>query len=164
MSTPPDRAKSPYELGQQAAEEGKSWRDNPTGWDFDRVDEAHEWERGFSARCAELRGKGAKMRITEQQLVEKSACSDQVAVFTREWPDGVEITLPILERAVALKLDLYWFASRFLTAPALAEYDRVTATARAERDRVSATALWAGLQFDARRAELRAARGDRDGK
>ena len=159
------------------------------------------------------------MRITKQQLVEKSACSDQVAVFTREWPDGVEITLPILERAVALKLDLDWFAHWFLSAPAraeydrvsatawveyervratawveydrvtaparaerdrvmatalaeyervmataLAEYDRVSATARAERDRVSATALWAGLQFDARRAELRAARGDRDGK
>ena len=111
------------------------------------------------------------MRITKQQLVEKSACSDQVAVFTREWPDGVEITLPILERAVALKLDLDWFASRCLTAPALAEYERVRASAWAEYERVRASAwaeyervmasaLWAGLQSDARRAELRKVKGE----
>ena len=80
------------------------------------------------------------------------ACKDQLAIVTREWPNGIPVTQASMDRAVALKLDIDWAAKTLLTAtalveyervkaPALAEYERVKATARAEYERVRATAL-----------------------
>ncbi len=56
--TPPDRVKSPYEQGQQAAERGEDAVD----W-VDRIADGDWWEwcRGFTdARRAELRVKGER--------------------------------------------------------------------------------------------------------
>ena len=69
------------------------------------------------------------MKVTVEQLRAKRACTDQVKVFEQEWPDGVEITLEVLQRAVELELDLDWFACRFLPAPALEAYHKATAPA-----------------------------------
>ena len=70
--------------------------------------------------------------VTLAWLREHRACADQVAIFKEEWGESADITRPNLERAAALGLDLYWLAERCLTAPALAEYQRLTAPALAD--------------------------------
>ena len=69
------------------------------------------------------------------------ACKDQLAIVTREWPNGIPVTQASLDRAVALKLDIDWAAKTLLTATALVEYERVKAPALAEYERVKATIL-----------------------
>jgi len=79
------------------------------------------------------------MRITVNDLKEKGACLQQLDVFRAEWPDGGEITLAGLYRAVELKLDLEWFASKFLSSIFLSEYKRQMARLRAEYIRQTAS-------------------------
>jgi hypothetical protein len=54
----------------------------------------------------------------------KCPCVSQVKIFSTHWPNGANLTLANIRRAAALKLDLYWFAQRFLTATARAAYQR----------------------------------------
>ena len=68
-------------------------------------------------------------RITAAMLREHHACSDQVAVFEKEWPKGTRLTKAALLRAAARGLDLAWFAQNFLKAPAWEVYQKATATA-----------------------------------
>jgi len=91
--------------------------------------------------------------LTVRDLRLLSACPEQVEMFAAEWPNGVDLTEAALLRAAVLHLDLGWFASKVLTAPAQAEYDRVTAPAWAEYDRVRAPA-WA--EYDRVRATAQA--------
>lgn len=51
------------------------------------------------------------MRITKECLEAESACARQVKEFAREWPDGADLTLENVQRAVALGLDVAWFFS-----------------------------------------------------
>ena len=57
------------------------------------------------------------MYLTTDILYKKNACHRQVAVFEKEWPDGVKITKKAIIRAVELGLDIDWFADNFLSAP-----------------------------------------------
>ena len=45
-------------------------------------------------------------RITMQQLRDAGACREQVAIFAAEWPDGAEVSIENVRRAVALGLVL----------------------------------------------------------
>jgi hypothetical protein len=54
------------------------------------------------------------MRITVEQLCEANACSEQVEVFAKEWPDGIEVTQDSVDRAVELDLDIGWLAVTIL--------------------------------------------------
>jgi len=85
------------------------------------------------------------MRLTAEMLRAREACAGQVATFEDEWPDGVEITETVVRRAVELHLDIDWFAENFLTALALAEYNKVRAAAWAEYEKAAAAA-WAEYQ------------------
>ena len=69
------------------------------------------------------------------------ACKDQLAIVTREWPNGIPVTQASMDRAVALKLDIDWAAKTLLTATALVEYERVMAPAMVEYKRVMAPAM-----------------------
>ena len=96
-------------------------------------------------------------RITAAMLREHHACSDQVAVFEKEWPKGTRLTKAALLRAAARGLHLGWFAQNFLkapawevyqkaTAPAREVYDKAKATAREVYDKAKATALWGAIK------------------
>ena len=80
------------------------------------------------------------MKITKNML--KGACTDQLKTFIAEWPDGAKVTLKNCRRAAELKLDINWLASRVLTAPALAKYEKARASAWAEYEKARAPA-WA---------------------
>ena len=69
------------------------------------------------------------MKVTARQLRNKRPCEDQLLIFTREWPKGVEITPTTLQRAVELQLDLDWFVFNFLPVPAREAYEKATAPA-----------------------------------
>ena len=57
------------------------------------------------------------MYLTTDILYKKNACENQVAIFEKEWPDGVEITVEAILRAIELGLDIDWFADNFLFTP-----------------------------------------------
>lgn len=59
-----------------------------------------------------------KALITSDMLRQATACPEQVEIFGREWPAGAEVTLENVRRAVALNLNLRWFAVKFFTAEA----------------------------------------------
>jgi hypothetical protein len=67
--------------------------------------------------------------ITRAWLEDRDACHDQVATFSAEWPDGVEITREALLRAAELDLDLSWFADHVLSAQTRQAYDVALAQA-----------------------------------
>lgn len=77
--------------------------------------------------------------IQLSQLV--GACKDQFDIVRAEWPNGIPLTEEALRRAIQLRLDVDWAASRLLSTPALAEYERVRHSAWAEYERVCATCL-----------------------
>jgi len=74
-------------------------------------------------------------RITVSLLKQHRACPEQVELFASLWPDGVTPTKKDCLRAVKKGLDVNWFVSHCLPAPAQAEYYKVRAPA-----------LWAALQ------------------
>jgi len=63
-------------------------------------------------------------------LKEENACEDQVILFEKEWPDGVEVTVEAILRAIELGLDIDWFADNFLSTPILEAYEGATAPVR----------------------------------
>ncbi len=81
------------------------------------------------------------MKITAEFLLKNGACEDQVALVRQHWPHGAPVTVPTLRKAMRLGLDVDWL-TRFLLAPALAEYRKVTAPAWAEYVKARAPA-WA---------------------
>ena len=82
------------------------------------------------------------MHIDIKWLRKHHACSnEQVALFTKEWPEGCEVTADTLARAVELDLDLEWFV-KVLRAPIGAEEKQVRADAWTTYNRAVADA-WA---------------------
>jgi hypothetical protein len=80
--------------------------------------------------------------ITTRFLRSLGACSDQVELFKRLYPNGVRrITTPTVRRALREGLDVVWLLGR-LSPTLLAEYDRQIAPLWAEYDRQIAP-LWA---------------------
>ena len=86
------------------------------------------------------------MRITAKMLIAKRACSEEVATFTRLWPDGVEVSEETCQQAAAANLNLRWFAEHFLPAPALAAHQQARATALEAYEQAAATAAAAYKQ------------------
>lgn len=58
------------------------------------------------------------MTITAKQLRKLGACKQQVAIFAREWPNGCEVTLVTVLRALELGLDLDWAVDQFFSRSA----------------------------------------------
>ena len=79
------------------------------------------------------------MKITKELLETWGACSTER--FAAQWPDGAELTLEVVQKALALELDIVWFARHVLSEPLLAEYERRIAIAWAECDRQVAEIL-----------------------
>jgi len=75
-----------------------------------------------------------------QQLIDADACSKQVELFRSTFGDQVEVTVE-LALSVFDKFDWDFAARKFLSAPALAEYEKVRAAALAEYYKVMAAAL-----------------------
>jgi hypothetical protein len=80
-------------------------------------------------------------KLTVRHLRKAGACSDQVRLFERTFPNGVRPTMRAWAKAWAAGLDVFWCAS-LLRGPALAEYERVRGPALAEYERVRGPA-WA---------------------
>ena len=70
--------------------------------------------------------------ITSELL--RRACKDQKAIFVQKWPDGAEVTIENVQRAVELGLDLNW-GMRWFTPEALEEYERQVAPIREAYER-----------------------------
>ena len=87
-------------------------------------------------------------RITLAML--RGACKDQRAIFKAEWPEGADVTIENVQRAVELGLSLYW-GTKWFTPEVLAEYEWQTAPLWAEYQRQSAP-LWA--EYDRQRELL----------
>jgi hypothetical protein len=81
------------------------------------------------------------MRISADVLERHGACSSQVEVFRREWPDGCEVTQNAAKRVVKLALDIDWAAGHLLPAPAWKAYQEATAPALKAYEEAKATAL-----------------------
>ena len=64
------------------------------------------------------------MFVTKQWLVEHDADEDQIEIFDKRWPDGVELTRDVLVEANSLKLVLGWFVEKLATPEANVEFDR----------------------------------------
>jgi len=80
------------------------------------------------------------MKITAELLRTHGACEKQAATFERHWPNGVTPNVRTLAKARRLGLDVEW-CECLLSAPALAEYQKVTAPAWAEYQKVRDAAL-----------------------
>jgi len=74
-----------------------------------------------------------------QQLIDADACLEQVELFRSTFGDQVEVTVE-LALSVFDKFDWDFAARNFLSAPAWAEYEKVTAPAWAEYEKVTAPA------------------------
>ena len=85
--------------------------------------------------------------LTLQQLKDANACHEQVSLFQRTFGESVEVTVALAEQ-YAQQFNFGFAARHFLTAPALAEYVKVTAAARAEYDKVIAAAFAAAYIND----------------
>ncbi len=79
--------------------------------------------------------------ITLADLTQNGACESQVDRFRATFGATAKITKRNFQTAIKGGLDIFW-CTRFLTAPAWAEYERVTAASLAEYERVTAPA-WA---------------------
>ena len=66
-------------------------------------------------------------RITLEML--KGACREQRAIFRKEWPKGVDVTLENVRRAQEIGLSLEW-GKRWFTPEARKAYDEAIAPAR----------------------------------
>jgi cell division septum initiation protein DivIVA len=78
--------------------------------------------------------------LTLATLKKKDACTDQLALFRKMFGESVEITEALCAEHAGM-FSWNWAANHLLTAPALAEYERVKAQAWAEYERVTAPAL-----------------------
>ena len=75
--------------------------------------------------------------LTLATLKRLGACSDQREDFARRFGSSVEVTEELC-LSVSDVFDWAWIAQRALSAPALAEYERVCAPAWTEYERVRA--------------------------
>ena len=100
-----------------------------------------------------------ELRITADMLVEQGACEPEVERFREAWPRGALVRWATVQKAARHGFDLYWFARKFLSAPAWAEFDKAEAAAWAEYNKAVAPAwaeynkavapaLWEALQSD----------------
>ena len=62
------------------------------------------------------------MKITKEFLESKGACAGHVALFAKEWPEGVEVALDSCLRAAQIGLDFGWAAENLLSAGGRKEY------------------------------------------
>ena len=83
-------------------------------------------------------------RITVEMLQEHHACSSELLKFHQVFPNGAPVSMRSLAKAQNAGLNVF-FAERFLTGPARAEYEKVKGTAWAEYQKVTGTA-WAEYQ------------------
>lgn len=67
------------------------------------------------------------MKVTVAVLQQADACPTHLRRFAQEWPDGAEVTLDNVLRALELRLSLEWFVNRFFTYAARAAYDAAIA-------------------------------------
>jgi len=69
------------------------------------------------------------MKITAEWLEQHKACEDQVEIFRRTYPGGIDsadVTESIVLEAVEKDLRVGWLVN-CISGPARVEYDRVTA-------------------------------------
>ena len=52
--------------------------------------------------------------ITPQSLECRAACSDELAIFEEEWPNGATLTKNNIAKACLIGLNIAWFACAFL--------------------------------------------------
>jgi len=71
------------------------------------------------------------MRITPDWLRERDLYEQDVLVFERKWPDGMEVTEGNFLRAAKLGIDIGSLASRILSPHALKAYEKAIARALA---------------------------------
>ena len=69
-------------------------------------------------------------KITKKLLQAKGACAEQVALFTKLWPQGVVPSLEAILRAQAVGLDLRWAACVLLSPMANSTYNAAMEPAR----------------------------------
>ena len=70
------------------------------------------------------------MKITKKTLVELKACTEQLELFEKTFPNGTSVTLRACRRAIKADLQLHWLADRLFDASAQKAYYEATATAR----------------------------------
>ena len=89
--------------------------------------------------------------ITHKWLAERKACKEQLDIFDKEWPDGMELTKENLLKCAELQLNLTWFAKHYLDAFLWAEFERqrIFLWAEFERQRIF---LW--TEFERQRTPL----------
>lgn len=87
------------------------------------------------------------MRITVKYLKRRGACAEQVALFREHYPNGANVTVPTVRKALRLGLNVGWLVPE----PLRAEYERQSAPLRAEYDRQHALLL---AEYDRQRASL----------
>ena len=76
--------------------------------------------------------------LTLQMLIDATACLQQVTLFKRQFGKSVDVANPPLGFELLL-FDWDW-GTRFLDAPALADYDKATAAAWVDYDKATAPA------------------------
>lgn len=82
------------------------------------------------------------MRVTALTLRLHNACADQVALFARVFPQGMEVSEDSVLRAYDAGLVVGWAAEKLLPAAALAEFAAAAGAAWAKYD-AAAAAAWA---------------------
>ena len=80
-------------------------------------------------------------KITYRMLQARGACEDQVDLFRKTFPNGVVPSLAACRKAARAGLDLTWFANKFLSAPALAAYEKAVAPEWSEYAKAVVAAL-----------------------
>ena len=76
------------------------------------------------------------MKITYDMI--KNGCENQVKIFQRTWPNGVEVTVENCLIAVELGLNLDWAATHLFSAPAGEQYKKEIALAGEKYEKVEA--------------------------
>ena len=80
--------------------------------------------------------------ITHAWLAERKACKEQLDIFDKEWPDGMELTKENLLKCAALQLNLNWIAEHYLDASLSAKFEKQRDSLLAEFERQEAP-FWA---------------------
>lgn len=62
-------------------------------------------------------------RVTAAWLRQHSACLEELAIFEKEWPAGVEVNAESLRRACKLGINLYWFADEWLSSTKMVGFE-----------------------------------------
>lgn len=65
-------------------------------------------------------------RLTVEILKSLGACRDGIEDFAKEWPNGAEVTVENVLRAMELEMDFDWFVDDALPLEAVKEFDTRT--------------------------------------